>query len=79
MLSRIDAETSLLEDSPSVVKELLVHTDHSVDVPVEERLIQKGKLYKFNLNQKRHEIIRDQIETGPTFQPTLVANNEPYL
>lgn len=59
MLSRIEAETTLLEESPSVVQELLVHTDHTVEVPVEERLIQKGKLYKFNLNQKRHEIIRD--------------------
>ena len=78
MLSRIEAETSILEESPSVVKDLVVHTDHSVEVPVEERLIEKGKLYKFNLNQKLHEIIRDQIEKGPTFQPTLVANNEPY-
>lgn len=68
--SKIRAEDFLLNTQDSIALD---------DLPVEERLIQKGRLYKFNVNQKRHELIRDQIETGPTFQPTLISNNEPYL
>lgn len=52
---------------------------HDTHLPVEERLIKKGMQYKYNLNQRRHERIQDQIASGPTFQPQLIANNEPYL
>lgn len=50
-----------------------------IEIPIEERLIQKGIQYKNSLVQKRHELITQQIEVGPTFKPQLVSNNDAYL
>jgi hypothetical protein len=47
--------------------------------PVQERLLKKGMEYKNNLNHKRHEVIKDMIKNGPSFQPKLISKNDQYL
>ena len=54
-------------------------TDQQPQGTVEDRLLNKGEEYKSKRNQKRTELIRQEIEEGPSFKPTLISNNAAYL
>jgi hypothetical protein len=50
-----------------------------VEGVVEDRLLRKGEEYKTKRNMQLTQQITKEIEEGPKFQPTLIADNSAYL